>query len=169
MRRALVAGGAIAAGAVLMLSLAWGLQHAALSSPQVLGRPAPALAIKPDNGQAVSITTLQGKPVVLNFWASWCGPCEQELPVLTYGQQTHPGVEFIGADMQDTSSGAAAFESRHPHTYPVGPIINGSAQSYGVFSPPVTVFITADGVVTAKFSGPLDQATLDHYLALISA
>jgi cytochrome c biogenesis protein CcmG/thiol:disulfide interchange protein DsbE len=169
MRRALVAGGAIVAGSVLMLSLAWGLQHAALESPQLLGRTAPPLVIQPAHGETVNVSKLQGKPVVLNFWASWCGPCLQELPVLTYGQTTHPGVDFVGADMQDTDSGAAQFESTHPHPYPVGPIVNGSYQSYGVFGPPVTVFISADGLVTASFSGPLDQTTLDHYLGLIAA
>ncbi len=166
MRRALVAGGAIVAGSVLMLSLAWGLQHAALTSPQLLGRPAPTLAIAPEHGQTVQ---LQGKPVVLNFWASWCGPCLQELPVLTYGQYQHPGVDFVGANMQDTADGAALFESKHPHPYPAGPIIDGSYQSYGVFGPPVTIFIAANGLVTASFSGPLDQTTLDHYLGLLGA
>lgn len=168
MRRALIAGGAIVAGSVLMLSLAWGLQHAALASPQLLGRTAPTLVIQPANGETVSVSKLQGKPIVLNFWASWCGPCLQELPVLTYAQSTHPGVDFVGADMQDSDAAAAQFESTHPHPYPVGPIVNGSYQSYGVFGPPVTVFISADGLVTASFSGPLDQTTLDHYLGLIA-
>jgi thiol-disulfide isomerase/thioredoxin len=169
MRRALIAGAAIVGGSVLMLSLAWGLQHAALQSPRLLGLPAPALAIQPEHGQPVRIADLQGKPVVLNFWASWCGPCLQELPVLTAGQSAHPGVDFVGADMQDTADGAATFETRHPHSYPVGPIIDGSYQSYGVSGPPVTVFIAADGVVTASFSGPLDETTLNHYLGLIGA
>jgi thiol-disulfide isomerase/thioredoxin len=167
MRRALIAGGAIVAGSVLMLSLAWGLQHAARSSPQLLGQPAPSLAIQDSGGQTVRISALQGKPVVLNFWASWCGPCLQELPVLAGGQDAHPGVEFVGADMQDTESSAAQFESAHPHPYPVGPIVDGSYQSYGVYGPPVTVFIDPQGVVTASFSGPLDAPTLNHYLGLI--
>ena len=168
-RRALIAGGAIVAGAVLMLSLAWGLQHAALSSPQLLGRPAPALAIQEPTGTTVRISQLLGQPVVLNFWASWCGPCAQELPVLADGLAAHPRAVFVGADMQDTAAGAAQFESAHPHPYVVGQIVDGTYQSYGVFGPPVTVFISADGLVTAKFSGPLDQTTLDHYLGLIGA
>jgi len=156
------------AGSVLMLSLGWGLQHAALTSPQLLGRPAPPLAIKPIEGGLVQVSQLHGTPVVLNFWASWCGPCAQELPVLAAGLKSHPGVAFLGADMQDTGSGEAQFERTHAHPYPVGPIVDGSYQSYGVYGPPVTVFINSDGLVIASFSGPLDPTTLDHYLGLIA-
>jgi cytochrome c biogenesis protein CcmG/thiol:disulfide interchange protein DsbE len=168
-RTGLISGAAVVAGAVLMLSLAWGLQHAALSSPQVLGRPAPPLAIQPLNGDPVKVSQLHGTPVVLNFWASWCGPCAQELPVLAAGHAGHPDVVFLGADMQDTSGGLAAFESTHPHPYPTGPIVDGTYQSYGVFGPPVTVFIDAQGLVAASFSGPLDTTTLNHYLGLIGS
>jgi cytochrome c biogenesis protein CcmG, thiol:disulfide interchange protein DsbE len=168
-KTALISGGAIAAGSVLMLSLAWGLQHAALTTPTLLGRPAPALAIKTTDGQAVQVDQLHGMPVVLNFWASWCGPCAQELPVLAAGHQSHPGVAFVGADMQDTAGGEVQFERTHAHPYPVGPIVNGTYQSYGVFAPPVTIFINAQGLVTASFTGPLDASTLDHYLGLIAS
>ena len=125
MRRALIPAGAIAAGAVLMLSLAWGLQHAALTSPQLLGRTAPALAIQPPDGDAVSIANLKGRPVVLNFWASWCGPCLQELPVLANAQQAHPAAHFVGANMQDTDSAAAQFESMHPQYWIVAQHVQG--------------------------------------------
>src|SRR4029077_20080830 len=145
-----------------------GLQHAALSSPQVLGRPAPTLAIQPLNGERVKVSQLHGTPVVLNFWASWCGPCIQELPVLSAGHADHPNVDFLGADMQDTTGGLAALAASHPHPYPTGPIVDGTYQSYGVFGPPVTVFIDAQGLVAASFSGPLDTTTLNHYLGLIA-
>ena len=164
-----IAGGtAIVACAVLVLSLGWGLQHAALANPPLLGRTAPRLAIQPPAGGPVRVWELQGKPVVLNFWASWCTTCVEELGVLATAADTHPGVAFVGADSQDTASGFSAFEQRHPHPYPAGPIVVGSYQAYGIAGLPATFFIDSQGRVAASFAGPLDKTTIDHYLALIT-
>jgi cytochrome c biogenesis protein CcmG/thiol:disulfide interchange protein DsbE len=159
---------ALVLSSVLIVALAWGLQHAALASPSVLGKTAPRLAIQTQGGEQLGVWQLQGKPVVLNFWASWCATCVQELEVLANGSNTHPDVAFVGANSQDTSSGFSTFEKLHPHPYPAGPIVIGSHQSYGVAGLPVTFFIDAQGRVAASFAGPLDAATLDHYLAMIS-
>ena len=165
--RLTVAALAIVLGSVLVLSLSWGLRHAALANPPVLGKMAPRLAIETAGGQ-VRLWELTGRPVVVNFWASWCAPCAQELPVLSTAATKHPNVVFLGVDNQDTTSGFESFERRHPHPYPTGPIVTGSYQSYGVAGLPATFFIDARGIVAASFSGPLDQATLDHYLGLIA-
>jgi cytochrome c biogenesis protein CcmG/thiol:disulfide interchange protein DsbE len=163
-----LAAGAIVLATVLVLSLAWGLQHAALANPSVLGKTAPRLAIETQGGEQVGVWQLQGKPVVLNFWASWCTTCVQELEVLANGSSTHPGVAFVGANCQDTSDGFSSFEKQHPHPYSAGPIVVGSHQTYGVAGLPVTFFIDAQGRVVASFAGPLDATTLDHYLALVA-
>jgi cytochrome c biogenesis protein CcmG/thiol:disulfide interchange protein DsbE len=151
-----------------MLSLAWGLQHAAMSRPSVIGNAAPQLAIQTREGGQVRMSELRGKPVVLDFWASWCVSCAEDLRVLSSASATHPGIAFVGANIKDTVGAAQDFEQRHPHPYPVGQIVNGDYQSYGVFSPPATFFINSHGVVVASFTGPLDSQTIDHYLGLIA-
>ena len=168
-RRSIAIGAvAIVLGSILMLSLAWGLQHAALANPPVLGRAAPPLGIKTVSGEQVHVADLQGRPVVLNFWASWCGPCVEEGRVLAAASQANPNIAFVGADNQDTQAGFAGFEQNNPHPYPAGPIVAGSYRSYGVAGLPSTFFINSQGVVVASFVGPLDAATLERYLELIT-
>lgn len=167
-RPAAIAAGAVALGSILMLSLAWGLQHAALQRPALIGNVAPRLGIQQPDGSELRVSDLRGKPVVLDFWASWCVSCAADLPVLSLASSSHPGVAFVGAAMLDTAASISDFELRHPHPYPVGQIVDGDYASYGVFAPPVTVFINSQGVVVASFSGPLDTQTIDHYLGLIA-
>lgn len=152
---------------VTMAGLGWGLIHAANKAPATLvGKPAPELAIQTFEGKTYDLVQLQGTPIVLNFWASWCVACRQEAPVLDAGANHYAGrIQFLGADFQDTDSAAKAYEAEIKDTYPVGPIVRGSYHDFGVTAPPETFFIDRQGTVVSKFAGPLTDKLLAVYIS----
>jgi cytochrome c biogenesis protein CcmG/thiol:disulfide interchange protein DsbE len=162
-----LAGGVLAV--VLLASLAWGLGHPAEQAPaSLVGRTAPELAIQAVGGSKVALADLRGKPVVLNFWASWCPPCREEDPALKSAAAAADGrVHFVGVNIQDTAAAAVSYATEQRPPYPVGPLVFGRYQDYGVTVPPETFFIDSDGKVAARFVGPLDVATLDVYIAML--
>lgn len=115
-------------------------------------------------GQSIHLAALKGRPVILNFWASWCTPCQQESPMLEAAWQKYQaeGVAFVGIDYQDSQSDAQQFLQHYGITYPAGPDSSGSISvDYGVSNVPSTIFIDRSGVVVRTHLGPLDAATLE--------
>jgi len=160
--------GGLVIGSLLSI-FAWGVWHPAAqqASTGVIGRKAPELAIRDLVGREYDLAGLRGKPVVLNFWASWCVPCRQEAPALNAAAREHPEVQFLGVDFLDSDSAARSYQAEIKSPYPVGPILRGSYLRFGVIAPPETYFIDASGRVLARFLGPIDGPRLAKYLAMI--
>ena len=138
---------ALAAVAGLLGLLVWRLTHR--PSPPKLGGPAPSFSLRRvDAPGTLGLASLRGKPVVLNFWASWCIPCKGEASMLERAWQKYrtQGVVFVGVDYHDVTSDARTFLSHHGVTYPTVQDGSGSvADRYGVAAVPETYFIDRKG------------------------
>jgi cytochrome c biogenesis protein CcmG, thiol:disulfide interchange protein DsbE len=121
------------------------------------GKPAPAFTIKRlDQEGQVSLSDFKGQPVVLNFWATWCGPCKMEQPVLDWAAERYKGkAVFIGIVFEDTEQATRAFLKQTGAAYPqVYDPKSTVAVDYGVSGVPETYFINRQGIIVKKYINP---------------
>jgi cytochrome c biogenesis protein CcmG/thiol:disulfide interchange protein DsbE len=147
-------------GLVLVVTvLGWGFLRPGSPHVRVGGR-APDFSLALVDGGQTSLEELRGQVVVLNFWASWCGPCRLEAPVLERVWQDYDGeVAFVGIAHNDTLQRAQSFLERFGVTFPNAVDINGqTAGAYGVTALPETFVIDGEGVVRAHHLGAIVDA-----------
>lgn len=160
-----VGGWAFAAGRSL------GRDATVVRSP-LLGRPAPAFRLATLDGGEAASGDGAGRVLVVNFWASWCVPCQREAPELdAFARRwSGRGVDVVGVVYSDSRREAVAFRDRFGVTYPQALDPGGrTALDFGVFGIPETYVIDGGGTVKAKLIGAVGPGTLDRVVASVQA
>ncbi len=161
-----------ASAALLLLGLAWIFisssppqteTTATLSQPRK-GFYAPDFELTTLSGETLRLSSLRGKPVILNFWASWCVPCQAEMPALQNVSALYKdqGLQVIAVNMtfQDQQADAASFVSKNGLTFPVPLDLSGdTGRKYLIQALPTSFFIGSNGIIVDMIvGGPIDEA-----------
>jgi cytochrome c biogenesis protein CcmG, thiol:disulfide interchange protein DsbE len=121
-------------------------------------------------GSELSLAAYAGHPVIINFFASWCGPCQHETPMLARFYSSMRGrVVVLGIDSNDQRSAALRFLAKTGVRYPVGfdPFPSSTTTSYGVYALPQTFFLNAQHRIVSRILGPLTMKDLTRGVALM--
>lgn len=140
----------------------------ALEPAAVAGHPAPEFELKTLEGETLSLADFKGKPVLVNFWATWCGPCRAEFPDFQRAYVDNAddlviiGINNTAADQVDLVDD---FVREMGATFPIVLDESGAVvETYRVLGLPTTVFIDRDGVVNEVFTGPINKAYIESKL-----
>lgn len=139
----------------------------AVAAPEV-GHPAPSFTLSGLAGSHLALSSLRGKVVLLNFWATWCKPCKSELPRLSawYHRLYGHGFTVIGIDEQESRSDVAGYIRQLHVPYPVVLDANGDiAARYNIQGTPSSLLLDRHGIITETHLGPIDDAYLSTHVA----
>jgi len=160
--------GAVFAATTVAVSLVGSRPGAPPTHPVAPGFNLTALG---DPGRHITLSQYKGKPLIVNFWASWCAPCQRETPLLaTWYRQQHGHVILVGLDVNDDASKALQFARAKGVSYPIGvdPAL-AATNAYGVVVLPQTFFLNAQHRIVDHIYGPVTQATLAKGVSLMDA
>ena len=144
-------------------------EEATLSAEPAVGRVAPDFELPTVTGETLKLSALRGQPVVLNFWATWCGPCQREMPALEAASQRFAGqVTFVGVDQGESQEVVASFLDDLGVTFLV-PLDSDwvVGDRYNVTGMPTTFFVDADGVIRHLWVGEMNSVILAEGIATV--
>ena len=130
---------------------------AAPNSTPTIGNPAVPFDLKTLDGKPASLETFRGQPLVLNFFASWCDPCRDEMPLLNdIAAKAGGKYQMLGVAVEDTRAGLTEFVKEAKIVFPVALDLNSTVKrGYRIFGPPATFFIDSQGVIRDVVLGPI--------------
>ncbi len=138
--------------------------------PATVDGPAPAFALPGLDGGCIDLSDFRGRPVVVNFWASWCNPCRREFPLLRDALERHEDADLavIGISYRDIADDARGFADEFGATWPLALDDDAdAARAYGVRAIPQTFFIGRDGTVARRVFGLTTERALERHLDAI--
>lgn len=137
-----------------------------ISGQQQPEKNAPDFTLQRLDGQSLRLTELRGRVVVLNFWATWCSPCVQEMPLFQQYAQRYPTeLAIVGVNLQENPDIVQAFVKKIGVSYPIVLDENGAvSELFRVVGLPDTFFIDQEGVIRKRHIGSLSRDQLDAYL-----
>jgi thiol-disulfide isomerase/thioredoxin len=137
-------------------------QRAAASAPAQAPTTLPATTLTGfDDSPPVETSDYRGRPLVVNFWATWCGPCRQEMPAFQQVAEQTEQVAFLGVDVQDAPAKATDFVERLGIRYDLATDRSGDFyNAVGAFGMPTTLFVDASGTIVARHTGALTAEAL---------
>ena len=154
------------AGFAVLLATRKPVSMQTVASP-LINKAAPAISGVTLSGSHVMLSSYSGRFVLVNFFASWCTPCQQEEKALVQFSATNPGVSVLGVVFDDTSSSAQSFLQHNGASYQAVADPNGQiALSYGVSQPPQSYLISPTGVILTEIIGPVNLSSLDQLIAI---
>jgi cytochrome oxidase Cu insertion factor (SCO1/SenC/PrrC family) len=130
------------------------------------GGQAPAFSATTPSGGRIRLSQFEGKPLLIDFWASWCDACRQEMPLIQQAAAQHPGMRVLLVDEQDNAAAARTFMSQLKITLPVAVDPDGRiGATYGLIGMPTSVFVLPNGTIASRYPGAMDPSTLASNLA----
>ena len=133
--------------------------------PEIDRKEAPAIAVpKLFGGGTLTLSEHRGRPVVVNFWASWCEPCMREMPHLVEFARAHPDIDVLGIAVNDRPGDSRRFAERMGVPFDLGVDREGDvASDYDVPGLPITVVVDRDGRLASHFVGEISARQLESY------
>ncbi len=136
------------------------VQQASPTPGPAVGRAAIAFNLQTLDGKSITLETFRGKPFVLNFFASWCDPCRDEMPLINElaAKGDKEGYRVLGVAVEDTRAAVTEYSKEANLLFPIALDLNNTVKrSYRIFGPPATFFIDGQGVIRDMVLGPLTR------------